>query len=93
MDRIGCKAGLSMMKDPMSKAPSPQRTAQKPVGLRRVMYWIGRIFQGLGLLLIWWVLLMFSGAADMWVLLYWSLLAALIFYVGWACTMWAKRGG
>jgi hypothetical protein len=41
----------------------------------------------------WWVLLMFAGAAGMWVLLYWSLLAVTVFYVGWACILWAKRGG
>lgn len=83
------------MKDPMSKVKeaSPSDPAQRPVGLWRVAYWMGRAFQGLGLLLIWWVLLMFAGAAGMWVLLYWSLIAALVFYVGWACTTWAKRGG
>ncbi len=83
------------MKDSMSKgqSASPQRATQTLAGPRRVMYWIGRGLQGLGLLLIWWVLLMFAGAAGMWVLLYWSLLSALVFYVGWACTMWAKRGG
>lgn len=83
------------MKDPMSKgqAASPQCAAPPLVGWRRLVYWIGRGLQGLGLLLIWWVLLMFAGAAGMGVLLYWSLLAAVIFYVGWACIMWAKRGG
>jgi len=83
------------MKDSMSKgqSASPKREAQPLAGFRRVEYWIGRGLQGLGLLLIWWVLLMFAGAASMWVLLYWSLLAVLVFYVGWACTMWAKRGG
>ncbi len=81
------------MKDSMSKVQTASSSAQRPVGLRRVAYWIGRMLQGLGLLLIWWVLLMFAGAAGMWVLLYWSLMAALVFYVGWACTTWAKRGG
>ncbi|PON14701.1 hypothetical protein C2W62_27680 [Candidatus Entotheonella serta] len=79
----------------MSKgqATSAKRATQPLSRFRRVVYWLGRGFQGLGLLLIWWVLLMFAGAAGMWVLLYWSLLAALVFYVGWACTMWAKRDG
>jgi len=83
------------MKDPMSKGQSAslKRTAQSLVGLRRVAYWLGRGLQGLGLLLLWWVLLMFAGAAGMWVLLYWSLLAVMVFYVGWACILWAKRGG
>jgi hypothetical protein len=79
----------------MSKGRSAasKRAAPSLVGCRRVVYWIGRCLQVLGLLLIWWVLLMFVGAARMWVLLYWSLVAALVFYVGWACTWWAKRGG
>lgn len=83
------------MKDSMSKGPStsPKRAAPPLVGFRRPLYWIGRGLQGLGLVLIWWVLLMFVGDAGMWVLLYWSLFAALVFYVGWACTLWAKRGG
>jgi len=83
------------MKDPMSKGQSaaPKVAAQPLVGLRRGAYWTGRGLQGLGLVLVWWVLLMFAGAVGMWVLLYWSLLAVLVFYVGWACTRWAKRGG
>lgn len=83
------------MKDPMSKGQSAflKRTAPSLVGLRRVVYWLGRGLQGLGLLLVWWVLLMFAGAAGMWVLLYWSLLAVMVFYAGWACILWAKRGG
>ena len=44
-------------------------------------------------MLMWWVLLMFAGAAGMWVLLYWSLLAVMVFYVGWTCILWAKRSG
>jgi hypothetical protein len=52
---------------------------------------MGRILQGLGLLLIWWVLLLFVGFADMWTLLFWSLAATLIFYAGWLCTAWAKQ--
>jgi hypothetical protein len=43
----------------------------------------------LGLVLIWWVLLLFAGTAGMGVLLAWSAAAALMFYAGWACTMWA----
>jgi hypothetical protein len=78
---------------PKRQSTSPKRVARPLVGLRRVAYWTGRLLQGLGLLLIWWVLLMFVGAASMWVLIYWSLLAVLIFYVGWACTMWARRSG
>jgi hypothetical protein len=65
--------------------PVPQR----PVGVRWVVYWCGRILQMLGLVLIWWVLLLFAGTAGMGVLLSWSAAAALVFYAGWACMMWA----
>jgi hypothetical protein len=65
--------------------------ARRPRGIRRLAYWIGRVLQGLGLLLIWWVLLLFVGFADMWTLLFWSLAATLIFCAGWLCTAWAKQ--
>jgi hypothetical protein len=45
----------------------------------------------LGLVLIWWVLLLFAGTAGMSVLLYWGAAAALVFYAGWVCMMWATR--
>ena len=63
-----------------------------PRGIRRLVYGCGRALQGLGLILIWWVLLLFAGVADMWVLLYWSLAAALVFYVGWLGVQWGHRG-
>ena len=63
--------------------------AQRPVGVRWIVYWCGRILQMLGLVLIWWVLLLFAGTASMGVLLYWSAAAALVVYAGWACMMWA----
>jgi len=65
--------------------PVPQR----PVGVRWVVYWCGRILQMSGLVLIWWVLLLFASTAGMGVLLYWSAAAALVFYAGWACMLWA----
>ena len=65
--------------------PVPQR----PVGVRWAIYWCGRILQMVGLVLIWWVLLLFAGTAGMGVLLAWSTGAALVFYAGWACMMWA----
>lgn len=61
----------------------------RPVGVRWVIYWCGRILQMIGLVLIWWVLLLFAGTAGMGVLLYWSAAAALVFYAGWVCMMWA----
>jgi len=62
---------------------------QRPVGVRWVAYWCGRTLQVIGLVLIWWVLLLFAGTAGMGPLLYWSAAAALVFYAGWACIMWA----
>jgi hypothetical protein len=80
---------LSMMSEEHTgrgTIPVPQR----PVGVRWVVYCCGRILQILGLVLIWWVLLLFAGTAGMSVLLYWGAAAALVFYVGWACMMWAR---
>ena len=62
---------------------------QRPVGIRWVAYWGGRTLQVVGLVLLWWVLLLFAGVAGMGVLLYWSAAAALVFYAGWACMRWA----
>ena len=61
-------------------------------GGRRIVYWCGRSLQVLGLVLVWWVLLLFAGVAGMGVLLWWSVAAAGVFYAGWACTVWAKKG-
>jgi hypothetical protein len=60
-------------------------------GGRRWLYMCGRGLQGFGLLLIWWVLLLFAGAADMHTLLLWSMAAVVVFYLGWVCTAWAKK--
>lgn len=65
-------------------------TLRQPQGIRRLVYWMGRMLQGLGLLLVWWVLLAFTGVAQMWPLLFWTMAAALIFYLGWACATWAR---
>ena len=64
---------------------------QRPVGVRWVVYCCGRSLQMLGLVLIWWVLLLFAGTAGMSVLLGWGTVAALIFYAGWVCMRWATR--
>ena len=61
-------------------------------GGRRWLYTCGRVLQGFGLLLIWWVLLLFAGTADMHTLLFWSMAAVVVFYLGWVCTAWAKKG-
>jgi len=60
-------------------------------GVRWVAYWCGRALQVLGLLLLWWVLLLFAGVEGMGALLFWSVIAAAAFYAGWACTVWARR--
>jgi len=76
-----------MGKEHVGRSASP--VPQRPVGSRWVVYWCGRTLQMIGLVLIWWVLLLFAGTASMGVLLYWSAAAALVFYAGWACMMWA----
>ena len=63
--------------------------SQRPVGVRLVAYWCGRTLQVVGLVLLWWVLLLFAGTAGMGLLLYWSAAAALVFYAGLVCIMWA----
>jgi hypothetical protein len=79
----------------MGELRRPSQTSATPpllTGSRRVVYWCGRILQALGLLLVWWVLLLFAGVAGMGVLLWWSVAAAVVFYVGWVCTMWVRKG-
>ncbi|MGE3541341.1 MAG: hypothetical protein AB7N91_28395 [Candidatus Tectimicrobiota bacterium] len=64
--------------------------SERPNGVRWLVYWCGRLLQALGLLLISVVLLAFTETVGMWPLLYWSAVAALVFYLGWACTVWGK---
>jgi hypothetical protein len=64
----------------------------RPTGLRRIVYWCGRILQIVGLLLICGVLLLFVDAVGMGALLAWGSVAVVVFYTGWACTMWARKG-
>jgi hypothetical protein len=76
-----------MSEERVGRGTSP--VPQRPIGVRWVVYWCGRILQMVGLVLICWVLLLFPDTADMGVLLYWSAAAVLVFYAGWACMMWA----
>jgi hypothetical protein len=76
-----------MSEERTGRGASP--AAQRPAGARWIVYWCGRALQVLGLVLLWWVLLLFAGTASMGLLLYWSAAAALVFYAGWVCTMWA----
>ena len=72
----------------IQQKPSPPQPLR---GRRRLIYCCGRALQGLGLLLIWWVLLLFAGTASMGVLLYWSMMAIGVFGCGWICIAWVKR--
>jgi hypothetical protein len=73
--------------------PQRAKVASSPLaGVRWVVYWCGRSLQAFGLLLIWWVVLLFAGVASMGVLLWWGMAAAGVFWAGWACTMWARKG-
>jgi hypothetical protein len=78
-----------MLQEHTAQRTDPAR--QRPSGVRGAVYYSGRIIQGIGLLLIWWVLLLFTGAADMGTLLYWSFAAIVVFYLGWACATWARK--
>jgi len=69
-----------------SPAMSSHRTA-----LWRVVYWGGRALQIVGLVLMWWVLLLFANVAGMGVLLQWVMVAAVVFYMGWTCVAWARK--
>src|SRR5262245_15448631 len=62
-------------------------------GLRRGVYWGGRLLQSIGLLLILEVFLLFANIPGMDALLVWVGIAVAMFYSGWACTTWARKGG
>lgn len=57
----------------------------------RAVYWGGRTLQVVGLVLIWWVLLLFANMARMGALLQSVLVAAVVFYTGWACATRARK--
>lgn len=62
--------------------------------LRRIAYWGGRLCQVLGLLLLWWLLLIFPAAEDIRTLLYGGVaVAAAVFYLGWLAIRWAVKAG
>ena len=60
--------------------------------LRRAAYWGGRLGQVFGLLLLWWILLIFPTAEDIRTLLYGGVtVAAAVFYLGWLVVRWAVK--
>ena len=62
--------------------------------LWRVAYWGGRLCQVLGLLLLWWILLIFPTAEDVRALLYGGVaVAAAVFYLGWLVIRWTVKTG
>lgn len=62
-------------------------------GVRRMVYWAGRLLQGIGLIVLWWVLLLFASVTGMAALLVLSGMGVVIFLIGWACTAWVRQGG
>ena len=72
---------------PVKGSPtSPRRRG----GFRRVVYWAGRMCQVLGLLVLWWVLLLFPAIEDLRIFPYVGLAAAgAVFCVGWLVVHWA----
>lgn len=77
-----------MSKERLRRGARP--VASRPAGVRWVAYWCGRTLQVLGLALIVEVLLLFTGAAGMALLLYWSVAAVGVFSTGSACITWSK---
>ena len=68
--------------EPSAKRSSPPRIGHS--GLWRIVYWAGRTCQAIGLLLLWWVLLLFPAVEDLRVFPYVGLAAAgAVFCVGW----------
>lgn len=75
---------------------SPEK--QNPVALKRsrrlwrMAYWGGRLCQVIGLLLLWWMLLIFPTAEDIHALLYGGVaVAAAVFYLGWLVIRWTGK--
>lgn len=77
--------------------PSEKQTpavSKRSRRLRRAAYWGGRLCQVLGLLLLWWILLVFPTAEDVRTLLYGGVaVAAAVFYLGWLVIRWAVKAG
>ncbi len=75
--------------------PSEKRnpaTSKRFRRLWRAAYWGGRLCQALGLLLLWWMLLIFPTAEDIRTLLYGGVaVAAAVFYLGWLVIRWAVK--
>lgn len=68
--------------EPLAKRSSTPRIRRS--GLWRIVYWAGRTCQAIGLLLLWWVLLLFPAVEDLRVFPYVGLAAAgAVFCVGW----------
>ncbi len=78
----------------MTKKPARDQVVAESyrlAGLRRVAYWGGRLLQVMGLLLMWWILLLFTSVTGMSGLLRLGLIALGVFYAGWGCTAWARK--
>lgn len=81
-----------MARGNQSSEPHNPAALKRPRRLWRVAYWGGRLCQAFGLLLLWWILLVFPAAEDIRTLLYGGVaVAAAVFYVGWLVVRWAVK--
>lgn len=79
-----------MASDNLPSVKRPLAPVRRPGGFRRIVYWAGRICQVLGLLLLWWVLLLFPAIEDLRIFPYVGVAAAgAVFCVGWLVVRWA----
>lgn len=77
-----------------NEPPAKRSTAsrKRPGGVWRIAYWAGRTCQVIGLLLLWWVLLLFPAVEDLRIFPYVGVAAAgAVFCVGWLIVRRAAR--
>lgn len=73
-----------MVRDNQPSAKRSPASRKRRGGLWRLVYWAGRTCQVIGLLLLWWVLLLFPAVEDLRIFPYVGLAAAgSVFCVGW----------
>ena len=79
-----------MVRENQPSVKRPSASPRRRGRFRRVMYWAGRMCQVLGLLVLWWVLLLFPAIEDLRIFPYVGLAAAgVVFCVGWIIVHWA----
>ena len=79
-----------ILSDKQARMKRPRATPRLPGRLRWFVYWAGRTLQVLGLLLLWWVLMLFPAVENLRIFPYVGVTAAgAVFCVGWVVVRWA----